>query len=63
MLLKRSINSRKLESLQLNNKAIEAFRILYTAFIEMLVLVYYNPTIAIKVKTNALNFVYLGILL
>ena len=63
LLLKESINSKKLEPLQLNNKVVEAFRTLYTTFIEAPILVYYNSTIAIKVETDTSNFIYLGILL
>ena len=49
--------------LELGKGEAEAFYTLYTAFIEALVLVYYDPTAVTKVEIDASNFAYLSILL
>ena len=61
-LLKGLVNRKKPGPLELGEGEVEAFRTLYAAFVEALVLVYYNPTIVTKVEIDASNFACSGIL-
>jgi hypothetical protein len=61
-MLKGMVNRRKPRRVKLKGAVVEAFRTLRIAFIRALILIYYDIDTLIKVKTDALNFAYLGIL-
>jgi hypothetical protein len=61
-MLKGMVNRRKPGRVKLKGAIVEAFRTLHITFIRAPILIYYNIDTLIKVKTDALNFAYLGIL-
>ena len=63
LLLKGLVNRKKPGLLELGEGEVEAFRTFCAAFVEALVLVYYDPIVVTKVETDASNFACSGILL
>jgi hypothetical protein len=61
-MLKGMVNRRKPRRIKLKGAIAEAFRTLYVTFIRAPILIHYNVDALIKVKTDTLNFAYLGIL-
>jgi hypothetical protein len=56
------VNRRKPGRIKLKGAAAEAFRTLRVAFTKAPILIYYDMDTLIKVKTDASNFTYSGIL-
>jgi hypothetical protein len=61
-MLKGMVNRRKPRRVKLKGALAEAFCTLRVAFIRAPILIYYNVDTLIKVKTDASNFAYSGIL-